>query len=208
MSTGWHRHFTAALVTAALHVCLGFLLISELQVGSISRHSAGSEDESSAPPIAIVELPSLSQSRAATAADFPLPNVHLDARSAVADVAAPELGITEADEDVARPMNAQAAPSGLVPFHCEVHIHQSAKGAVEAVDFGNCNGDAVRQQSLIRSLQRAVELASPVEGETFPAVRTFNFDTSSVSPSEIAQQLSTPEVIVPNEDLRTRASFP
>ena len=127
------------------------------------------------------------------ASDVSVPDPRLDSNITAPDIPAPNLSLTEANEGTVEPTKVQAVSPGPVPFHCEVHVHQSRRGAVEAVDFGACNGDAVWQQTLIQSLQRAAELVDPVSDATFSAVRTFTFDTSSVAPSEIARQLSTPK---------------
>ena len=73
---------------------------------------------------------------------------------------------------------------------CEVHIHQGHAGAVQAIDFGACNGDSAWQRSLLRSIQEAARLVSPMEEGEFPPVRTLLMDTASPSPEVLARQLS------------------
>jgi hypothetical protein len=82
--------------------------------------------------------------------------------------------------------------SGEVRILCEVHIHQGHTGEVQAVDFGVCTGDSVWQRSLLRSIQQAARLVSPMEGGEFPPVRTLLMDTASPSPAVLARQLSEP----------------
>jgi hypothetical protein len=79
---------------------------------------------------------------------------------------------------------------GSVEIRCEVHIHQSPQGQVQAFDFGACTGDAEWQRSLIRLIERAAELVQPTAGVLFPPVRTFTVATASLSPLLLARQLS------------------
>ena len=85
-----------------------------------------------------------------------------------------------------------APQSGEVRILCEVHIHQGRAGAVQAVDFGVCNGDSAWQRSLLRSIQQAARLVSPTEEGEFPPVRTLLLDTAALSPEVLARQLSEP----------------
>ena len=90
-----------------------------------------------------------------------------------------------------------AAPSstpeaGEVRILCEVHIHQGHAGDVQAVDFGECNGDSQWQLSLLRSIQQAARLVAPAQQGEFPPVRTLLMDTASPSPEVLARQLSEP----------------
>ena len=90
-----------------------------------------------------------------------------------------------------------AAPSpkpkaGEVRILCEVHVHQGHSGDVQAVDFGECNGDSVWQRSLLRSIQQAARLITPAQEGEFPPVRILLMDTASPSPEVLARQLSEP----------------
>ena len=85
-----------------------------------------------------------------------------------------------------------APESGEVRILCEVHIHQGHTGEVQAVDFGVCTGDSMWQRSLLRSIQQAARLVSPMEEGEFPPVRTLFLDTASPSPAVLARQLSEP----------------
>ena len=80
---------------------------------------------------------------------------------------------------------------GSVQIRCEVHVHQSLRGQVQAIDFGACTGDAEWQRTLIQSIERAAELVEPTPGVSFPPVRTFTVATDSLSPVLLARQLST-----------------
>jgi hypothetical protein len=80
---------------------------------------------------------------------------------------------------------------GSVQIRCEVHVHQSLQGQVQAIDFGACTGDAEWQRTLIQSIERAAELVEPTPGVSFPPVRTFTVETDSLSPVLLARQLST-----------------
>lgn len=80
---------------------------------------------------------------------------------------------------------------GSVEIRCEVHIHQSPHGQVQAIDFGACSGDAEWQRSLMQSIERAADLVQPSAEVSFPPVRTLTVSTNSLSPALLAQQLST-----------------
>jgi len=80
---------------------------------------------------------------------------------------------------------------GSVQIRCEVHVHQSLQGQVQAIDFGVCTGDAEWQRTLIQSIEHAAELVEPTAGVSFPPVRTFTVATDSLSPVLLARQLST-----------------
>jgi len=81
--------------------------------------------------------------------------------------------------------------SGTATILCEVHVHQSLSGEVQAVDFGECNEGAMWQRSLLRSIQQAARLMSTQEGP-FPPVRTLFFNTTAVSTEVLARQLMEP----------------
>ena len=85
-----------------------------------------------------------------------------------------------------------APESGELRILCEVHIHQGHTGQVQAIDFGECTDDSVWQRSLLRSIQQAARLVSPMEEGEFPPVRTLILDTASPSPAVLARQLSEP----------------
>lgn len=82
--------------------------------------------------------------------------------------------------------------AGEVRILCEVHVHQGHSGDVQAVDFGECNGDSVWQRSLLRSIQQAARLITPAQEGEFPPVRILLMDTASPSPEVLARQLSEP----------------
>jgi hypothetical protein len=195
MAIAWQRHSIATLATVFVHAGLAGLLLPQLRFGPLApeRANTHSSDDPPAATIATVEVLPSPDRRARDAADVAMPDVPLDSGIRSPDIPVPNLSLAEADDAAAEPTKVQAASFGPAPFHCEVHVHQSKRGAVEAVDFGACNGDSVWQQTLIQSLQRAAELVTPVSYATFAAVRTFTFDTSSVAPGEIARQLSTPK---------------
>ncbi len=88
-----------------------------------------------------------------------------------------------------------ASQTGEGRIVCEVHIHQGSGGAVQAVDFGVCTGDLEWQHSLLRSIQEAARLLTPIQDGEFPPVRTLMMDTASPSPEMLARQLS--DTIVP-----------
>ena len=95
------------------------------------------------------------------------------------------------DEDEPAPATAQPAPSaGRTGLYCEIHIHQSPAGRVEAVDFGECTGDFVWQHTLLQTVERAAQLVDPAPDARFPPVRTLTVGTDNLSPVLLAQQLS------------------
>src|SRR6185437_7723823 len=87
---------------------------------------------------------------------------------------------------------ATAAPhpaAGRTGRYCEVHIHQSPQGRLQAVDFGECTGDVVWQRTLLETIERAARLLDPAPGAHFPAVRTFTVRANGLSAVVLAQQL-------------------
>lgn len=79
---------------------------------------------------------------------------------------------------------------------------------MQAIDFGECNGDAAWQRSLIQALQSAAALVSPTSDVVFKPVRTFIFSTDSISADVMAKQLSVAEPIqvdtIPSEGAAIR----
>ena len=75
---------------------------------------------------------------------------------------------------------------------CEVHIHQGSAGSAQGIDLGACTGDLEWQHSLLRSIQSAARLLTPVQDGEFPPVWTLIMDTASPSPEVLARQLSEP----------------
>jgi hypothetical protein len=76
---------------------------------------------------------------------------------------------------------------------CEVHIHQNARGQLEAFDFGDCTGDAEWQRTLQLALQQAGSLIDSSGEKSFPAVRTIMFRSDNLSVLAIANTLSAPD---------------
>lgn len=84
--------------------------------------------------------------------------------------------------------------AGRTGLYCEVHIHQSPQGRVQAIDFGECTGDSVWQRTLLRTIEQAAQLLDPTPGAQFPSVRTLTVKTNSLSAVMLAQQLSSVEL--------------
>lgn len=98
-------------------------------------------------------------------------------------------------EDEPAPATAQPAPSpGRTGLYCEIHIHQSPAGRVEAIDFGECTGDFVWQHTLLQTVERAAQLVDPTPDARFPPVRTITVGTDNLSPVLLAQQLSSADL--------------
>lgn len=98
-------------------------------------------------------------------------------------------------EDEPAPATAQPAPSaGRTGLYCEIHIHQSLAGRVEAIDFGECTGDFVWQHTLLQTVERAAQLIDPAPDARFPPVRTLTVATDNLSPVLLAQQLSSADL--------------
>jgi hypothetical protein len=94
-------------------------------------------------------------------------------------------------EEEPAPATAQPIPSaGRTGLYCEIHIHQSPAGRVEAVDFGECTGDFVWQHTLLQTVERAAQLIDPTPDARFPPVRTLTVGTDNLSAVLLAQQLS------------------
>jgi hypothetical protein len=122
----------------------------------------------------------------------------LDADSLAAPAAQFDVSVSPPawpSEDEAAPPAAQWAPTaGRTGLHCEVHIHQSPRGRIQAIDFGECTGDAVWQHTLLRTIERAAQLVAPAPDARFPPVRTLTVNTDNLSPILLAQQLSSVEL--------------
>jgi hypothetical protein len=98
-------------------------------------------------------------------------------------------------EDDPTPSITQPAPApGRMGLRCEIHIHQSLAGQVQAIDFGECTGDAVWQRTLLQTVERAAQLVRPAPDVQFPPVRTLTVGTDNLSPIVLAQQLSSAEM--------------
>jgi hypothetical protein len=97
--------------------------------------------------------------------------------------------------------------TGNSPIRCEVHIHQDARGRVQAIDFGLCTGDQSWQRNLLERLQQAARLVRPNEGTGIAPVRTLVVDTDSISPEILAAQLMEPAASpAETHDLLNRAA--
>jgi hypothetical protein len=177
--------------TALLHATVIAALLHKLPFGvHMLAHSNGhSTEELRLPRAVIVSLEYLAgpdglRGRAPLNA-----TTHISLQPVPIEVA--ELGpIPLPSEQSADPMSTHA-PLGSVQIRCEVHVHQSLHGQVQAIDFGACTGDAEWQRTLIQSIERAAELVEPTPGVSFPPVRTFTVETDSLSPVLLARQLST-----------------
>jgi len=99
------------------------------------------------------------------------------------------------NEDNASGPTTQPAPSaGQTGLRCEVHIHQSPTGQVQAIDFGQCTGDRLWQHTLLQTIERAAQLVEPIPDASFPPVRTLTVGTDNLSAVILAQQLSSTEM--------------
>ena len=68
------------------------------------------------------------------------------------------------------------------------------RAKVQAIDLGQCSGDARWQRSLLQSIRNAVSLRYPNStARAFPPVRTLVMNTLSMSAEELARQLSEPQ---------------
>lgn len=196
----------ACVAVCVLHLLFALAFLSRPRVGSLAfprsnAHSFRPErsDELRLSLILLPAAPSKARPHESWAADV----VYLKHT----EVAIPALAVPSIDDiDSAAPATPEASKPGERGIRCEVHVHQSPQGRVEAIDFGTCTGDTAWQRSLIQSLQRAAELITPRAGNPFPPVRTFNLDTASISPLVLAQELSIAEPIQPRGPLATSSS--
>lgn len=98
------------------------------------------------------------------------------------------------EHSVASATTRPAAAVGEARLHCEVHIHQSTAGRVEAIDFGDCTRDRLWQHTLLRTLARAAQLVESSPENRFLPVRTLVVTTDNLSPILLARQLSSAEL--------------
>jgi len=201
-SSNWWIRAGAVVVAAGLQCFLAFVFASFGRPGAFTdaaNTSGGSTPPSRAEPIMAVTIVGGSQ------AEMPSGNSRNSTDRQLAHPVLREIRFewsdpvqlpVEADESKAT--SSSAVASGIVPVHCEIHIHQRRDGQVQAIDFGVCTGDAVWQQQLLKNLQRAAGLVVVHSGNATPPVRTLILDTNTLSPEILAEQLGEPSAVVPN----------
>ena len=180
----------ALCVAVLLHavVLAGFL--AKWQLGlPVDLHPDAHPSETRTPILASIISFGTEDPRAKASHAAPLDATGLAAKPARLDIPT-SIPSWSAEEEPA-PATAQPPPSaGRSGLYCEIHIHQSLAGRVEAIDFGECTGDFVWQHTLLRTVERAAQLIDPASDARFPPVRTLTVGSDSLSPVLLAQQLS------------------
>jgi hypothetical protein len=190
-------HFGTAAVVVLLHALMIGLFVRALQLGTLVIPLP---DAHSSVPLKPEETPVKASIVSAAGHDTsgsPFEDADLS-RGSLTDIAVdipePRDFLMEVEPITAAAPSATAY-SGEVRILCEVHIHQSVSGEVQAIDLGGCSGDSLWQRSLLQSIQQAARLVSPTLEGRFPPVRTLMLDTASLSPEVLARQLSEPDAL-------------
>jgi hypothetical protein len=186
----------AAFSAAVLgHILVVAAFLAQMPVGlPVELHSDAHPSDTQTPMIATLVWPG---TQGPAAADPMIPT--LDPRSLASQsrslellAPAPPVWPTEGDAPAS---SAQPAPTaGRAGLRCEVHIHQSITGRVQAIDFGECTGDMVWQHTLLKTIEHAAQLIEPTQDAPFPPVRTLTVGTDNLSAIVLAQQLSSTEM--------------
>lgn len=176
-------------VSATIHVAVILIFLQPRPLGAPSVSPANAHSSDILPlPVAMIAVLESSPTHAAPhpAGDEPNP--------ALRPI---PVGIPSPNE-ISLPPLAEAAAvaakepvlAGLQQIQCEVHIHQSHTGQIQAIDFGRCLGDEQWQHALMRAIEHAANLIQPSAAATFPAVRTLTVMTDAPSATLLARQLS------------------
>lgn len=89
------------------------------------------------------------------------------------------------------PLLSAAFSPGIAAVRCEVHIHQDARGHVQAIDLGPCTENAAWQHALLHEIIQAAALATP-SSATRPPELTLTLNTNRISAVLLARVLSDP----------------
>jgi hypothetical protein len=190
-------HVGTAAVVVLLHALMIGLFVRALQLGTLVIPLPDAHSSLPLKPEATLLKASIVSTAGHDTSGSPFGGADLSraALSHIAvDIPEPRDFLTEAEPVIAAAPTATAY-SGEVRIFCEVHIHQSVSGQVQAIDLGGCSGDSMWQRSLLQSIQQAARLVSPTGEGRFPPVRTLMLDTASLSPEILARQLSEPDAL-------------
>lgn len=88
---------------------------------------------------------------------------------------------------------ASSQEAGNENERCEVRVHQSPYGRVEAFELGDCRGGLAWRQTMIALMRRAAALVTPASEPKFAALRTIILVDGQISPSVVAIDLSSPD---------------
>ncbi len=189
----WRAKGLSLFATLAFHVLVAGLvfylpIVGLPSGGDQSAHATIGQAPEATPLILLRTV-----SGAGVSARPVLENARVKYRITRPEPALPSIESLKLPQMEANEPRATSAERGVVTAHCEVHIHQGNTGVVQAVDLGECTGDLEWQRVLMGSISMAATLVSPVAGTRFPPVRTWNFDTASISAEQLAEQLSRPD---------------
>jgi len=181
-------------IAGLVHLGVLAAFLAKAHVGlSVQLHPEAHPSDNVTPIIAFI-VSQGAQGTKPTASSWPtLEKKQLASVSQEVDVpaAAP---VWPAETDLTAQATQPAPSAGRTGLRCEVHIHQSLAGRVQAIDFGECIGDRIWQHTLLQTLERAAQLIQPTSDAQFPPVRTLTIDTDNLSPVVLAQQLSSTEM--------------
>lgn len=183
----------AFCIAALIQILLLSAFLTNVKVGlPLLLHHDAHPAERSTPIIAYIVSPDTS-GRAGSSA---LPTLEANQLAPVVqklDIPTPKPDWP--DEANSSAQLSQPVPSaGRTGLRCEVHIHQSLTGRVQAIDFGECTGDRIWQHTLLQTIERAAQLIDPNPNNAFPPVRTLTVGTDNLSAVILAQQLASTEM--------------
>lgn len=181
-------------ISVVLHLAVLAGFLANLRVGlPVPLHADAHPSETETPIIASLVSVASGVSTPADSLASRLEATHLLADLPRIDLPTP-MPRWPTEEDSAASSTQPAPAAGRTGLRCEIHIHQSLTGRVQAIDFGECTGDVVWQHTLLRTIQQAAQLVKPTPDAQFPPVRTLTVGTDSLSPTVLAQQLSSTEM--------------
>jgi hypothetical protein len=176
--------------SATIHVAVILIFLQPRLLGAPSISSADAHS-SDILPLPVAMMAAVLESSPTQAAPHPAGDEPNPALRPI------PVGIPSPSEISLPPMAEGAAVAAEEPIlagrqqiQCEVHIHQSPTGQIQAIDFGRCLGDEQWQHALMRAIEHAANLIQPSAGATFPAVRTLTVMTDAPSATLLARQLS------------------
>lgn len=191
---GWRVRVCGGFLSVCVQLVLVWTLLAPPQPGSLE---AATEDAHSVERLPLSYVVVESSIAASVDADSPalqdssLTVTGITQRKFQVELAEPRAILIETSDATRDVPELAVAKTGAVTVGCEVHIHQSPRGLIEAIDFGRCSDDFVWQGRLLQSIQAAGELVALSSEGKIPPVRTFIFETDSISPDQLARQLST-----------------
>lgn len=179
-------------IVLSLHALIVAAMLSALRVGVFSvRPARRAQLETVSPPATVqVFIATCPRCRAAETSGEPLesPTTSAPALERLQVESAPSEAQWDTDVGSSPPLRTTSR-AGIAGVRCEVHIHQNARGRVQAIDFGSCTEDAAWQHALLRTIIQAATLATP-SSAAYPPELTLTLTTNRLSAVLLARALS------------------